>query len=354
MLLGILIIFAICIVFSFVEERIQERDKIILFVLVGLGMILIAGMRDIYDTPDSDNYERMYYSAKTLESGLREPSFTIISYYLSSLGFGINALFFTYAIISIPLRLNIIWKMSQMPLVTLAIYISHYYQLHDLIQIRTAVASALFLFAIYYRVQKKNKLAILSLIIGTLFHYAALAGFIIFLFNNKPLKQYQQIILYAIVPLGVIFYFAGFDIASFIPDEFGGNRLAVYRQLKDKGIEDEQAGWIFYKNPLVLTNICLYYGCLIYHRYLTNYDKFLPIMLKIMALAFVCMLTLENISSVLASRLNEYFEIVSIFMWTTAIYAFTPQLYGKILVNVISTARCFACMLFYTIGYLTR
>ena len=159
MIIAIFVIFAICISFSFVEERIQERDKIILFVLIGIGMILIAGTRDIHDTPDSNNYERMFYSARTLDSGLREPSFTLIAYSLNELGFGINALFFVYAIMSIPLRLHIIWKMSTMPLITLAIYISHYYQLHDLIQIRTAVASALFLFAVYYRVEKNNKFA---------------------------------------------------------------------------------------------------------------------------------------------------------------------------------------------------
>lgn len=354
MFIAIIVIFAICISFSFVEEQIKERDKIVLFFLIGIGMILIAGTRDIYDTPDSDNYERMFYSAKTLDSVIREPSFTFIAYYLKELGLGINALFFTYAIMSIPLRLHIIWKMSSMPLITLAIYISHYYQLHDLMQIRAAVASALFLFAVYYRVEKNNKYAVLCLLVGTLFHYSALAGFIIFMFSSKPLKKYQEIILYSIVPLCMIFYFAGFDLGSFIPDEWGGNRLAVYRQLKDKGIEDEQAGWIFYKNPIVITNICMYYGCLIYHKFLTDYDKYLPIMIKIMAFAFFCMLTLENISSVLASRLNEYFEIVSIFMWTTAIYAFTPQLYGKIIINFVSSARCFACILVYTLGLLNR
>lgn len=244
--------------------------------------------------------------------------------------------------------------MSSMPLITLAIYISHYYQLHDLMQIRAAVASALFLFAVYYRVEKNNKYAVLCLLVGTLFHYSALAGFIIFMFSSKPLNKYQELILYSIVPLCMMFYFAGFDLGSFIPDEWGGNRLAVYRQLKDKGIEDELAGLIFYKNPIVITNICMYYGCLIYHKFLTDYDKYLPIMIKIMAFAFFCMLTLENISSVLASRLNEYFEIVSIFMWTTAIYAFTPQLYGKILINFVSSARCIACILILTLGLLNR
>jgi hypothetical protein len=50
-------------------------------------------------------------------------------------------LFFTYAIIAIPIQLSALWKLSKMPFLTLTLYISYYYMMHDMVQIRCSVAS---------------------------------------------------------------------------------------------------------------------------------------------------------------------------------------------------------------------
>ena len=142
---------------------------------IGVTMVVIAGSRSPYDTPDSDNYELMYYSVNSLDDLIREPSFVYLSYYLNTFGFGINALFFAYAIMSVPLRLEAICKLSPLPILTLSIYISYFYQLHDLMQMRTAVASSLFLFAIYFRAEKRFWPTLWCILIGFLFHYSALA-----------------------------------------------------------------------------------------------------------------------------------------------------------------------------------
>ena len=120
-------------------------------------MVMIAGFREAGVTPDSDAYEEMYYSGgKSITDKLTEPSFIIIRDVLLSYHLGINALFLVYALISVPLRLTAIWKLSSLPLLTLSLYISHYYLLHDVVQIRCAVASALFVLALYYKLEQKN------------------------------------------------------------------------------------------------------------------------------------------------------------------------------------------------------
>lgn len=354
MALAIFIIFSFCIIFSFLEEKLEKKDKLLVYVLIGIAMIVTAGSRSVYDTPDSDNYEWMYYSVTDLDDTYREPTFVYLSYYLQLFGLGVNALFFAYALLAIPLRLGIIWKMSKLPLVTLGIYISFYYQLHDLMQMRCAVASALFLYALYFRVEKMWLQSIGCILIGTLFHYSAITGLVIFLFNNEELKTWQRAVLYLVVPAGVLVYFSGFGFSHLIPYEWGGDRMETYRTLKEYGEEDEMAGWLFYKHPIILSNIFLYYACIYYHKLLTANYKYTPIMIKIMAVAFVCMLTLGDISAVLASRLHEYFEIVSIFLWTAAIYAFHPLNLGKIIINSLSALRCAASVLFYALGLYGR
>lgn len=349
MALAILTIFIICMSLSFVEERMKRRDVLLVVLLIGIVMIIIAGTRGPEDTPDSHEYEEAFNSINSLDSSiLMEPSFIYISYFLNTLGLGLNTLFFIYAFLSIPIRLGAIWKMSKLPLLTLSIYISFYYQLHDLIQIRCAVASALFLYAVYYYAEGERLIAILFILLGTIFHYSALAGFAIFLFSNKELNIWWQCILYLVIPIGFIFYFSGLDITSLIPEQFMGDRFIKYRTLKEWG-EGIFEGVAAHKNYMILINIVLYYGSLYFHKVLTQNYKYVPILLKILALAFICRLTLDNISSVLASRLFEYFDIVSIFLWAAIIYAFIPVYIGKIATNIISTARILFSIFIYTL-----
>jgi hypothetical protein len=164
------------------------------------------------------------------------------------------------------------------------------------------------------------------------------------------MKQWHSVILYLIVPLGIIFSFSGWDIGQFIPTELGGDKLQMYRELKDKGIEGELEGIPFYKDPAILLNICLFYGCIFYRQLLSESNKYFPMLLKIMGVAFICKFTLGNLSSVLASRLFEYFDVVSIFLWTMAVYAFYPVIVGKAIVSFASTVRFATSMLVFVLG----
>ena len=350
MLISLILLFLACMTLSFYEERLLQRDKVIIYMLLGTVMILIAGLREI-GLPDTEAYETMYYSgSKSITEKLVEPSFIFIRNILQSFHLGINALFLVYAFISIPLRLTAIWKISNFPLLTLSLYISYYYQMHDVIQIRCAVASALFLLALYYRLEHKNYYSLLCILCGWIFHFSAIVGLVIFILDNKPLKSWQSTLLYLIIPIGIIFSIGAFDITQFIPAELGGDKLQVYRELKDKGIEGDLEGIPFYMNPAILMNICLFYGCIFFHQILSECNKYFPICLKIMGVAFFCKFSLENLSSVLASRLFEYFDVISIFLWTMVVCVFYPRVVGKVIVNFASTIRFILSALIFVLG----
>lgn len=102
MVIAILTMILICMAFSLIEEDMKRSDVLAVIGLTGIVMIIVAGTRSIYDTPDSDNYEIMYYSINSTEDDIREPSMVYLSYYLNQLGLGVNALFFAYALMSIP------------------------------------------------------------------------------------------------------------------------------------------------------------------------------------------------------------------------------------------------------------
>lgn len=352
MVVSLVLLFITCLSLSFVEERLSDRDKKILYIIFGCVMIMIAGMREVGSTPDTESYEAMYYSKEgDLTALLREPSFDIITGILQSMSLGINGLFFAYAILSVPIHLTALWKFSRIPLLTLTIYLSYYYMMHDMVQIRCAVASGLFLWAIYFYVEHKKLYTLLFILIGIFFHYSAAAGLLIFFLGNG-FPKWQKYILYAIVPIGIVVYFTHFDVFSIIPDEWGGLKLMKYRNMREKGMDDELAGWKLEINILIWMNIVLYYACIYYHDYLVKHFKYTSVAIKLQGLGFCFLFFVNALSQVVGNRMNDYFSIASVLLWTASFYAFYPAILSKIISNAISTLRFVTSMLGYALSLL--
>ncbi len=315
-------------------------------------MICIAGLRAVGSTPDTESYELMYYQkSNIILAKATEPTFELISSILRSMSLGVNALFFAYAIISVPIHLAAFWKISKMPFITLTIYVSYYYMMHEMVQIRAGVAAGLFLLAIYYYVEKKKAIAFAFILLGTTFHYSAAAGLVIFFLRDR-LPKWQKVILSMIVPIGLVVYFSHIDISRIIPDELIGTKLALYREMRDKGIEDEHRGWPLEINILIWMNIVLYYASIYYSEYLMKHCKYVNIAIKIQAVAFIFLLYFNGVSKVLGNRMNDYLSIVNIILWTASVYAFAPRMLSKIISNTISAIRFFASMVAYALSLL--
>lgn len=353
MVISLVIIFITSLLLSFFEERLNERDKLSLYCLIGFALILTAGLREPGSTPDSEGYEMMLngITNEILEEAT-EPSFSLICSILNSLSLGANALFLTYAFISVPIHLFAFWKLSEKRFLILTIYISYYFMMHEMVQIRAGVAAGLFLLAIYYYVEQKKKSALGCILIGIFFHYSATLGLLLFLMKNK-ISVWQTYVLYLIVPIGLIAYFINFDISYLVPEELGGPKLVAYRNLKDMGIEEVQSGIRFEGNPIIWINIILYYASIYYKEFLTKYCKYVPIAIKVQAFAFCCLFFIKGFSMVVGNRFNDYFSISSIILWTASVYAFQPQIISKIINNTISTARFVASILIYALSLLS-
>lgn len=352
MALSLVLLFMSCLLLSFFEERIKHSDKIILYVLLGLSMIFIAGLRAVGSTPDTESYELMYYEkSNVLVAKATEPTFELIASFLRSMSLGVNALFFAYAIISVPIHLVAFWKFSKIPFITMTIYVSYYFLMHEMVQIRAGVAAGLFLLAIYYYVEKRKVMALMFILLGITFHYSAAAGLVIF-FLKDNFPKWQKILLSAIVPIGLVVYFSRVDLSLLIPEEIIGTKMAMYREMRDKGIEEEQAGWPLEKNFLIWMNFVLYYASIYYSDYLMKHCKYVNVSIKILAVGFIFLLYLNGVSKVLGNRMNDYFSVVTIILWTASIYAFAPRILSKIISNAISTIRFVASMVAYALSLL--
>lgn len=350
MVISLALLFTVCMVSSFFEERLRERDKVVLYAIFGVAMIFIAGLRKVGSAPDSLEYEMMYYgNENALIAATTEPSFLFLAAILQSFKLGVNALFLIYAMISVAIHLPLFWKMSRMPLLTLTIYISYYFMMHEMVQMRAGVAAGFFLWAMYFYVEKKKMATLGCIALGAFFHYSAIAGLALF-FMSDSLPRWQKTILYLIIPVGLVFYFTNLDLSLLVPEKFGGDKLAYYREMKEMGLEDELAGWPLRNNMLIWINFVLYTACIYYSEQLTRYCKYVPIAIKVQAFAFCFLFFAHGVSAVLGNRMNDFFSIASIILWSASVYAFYPRIVGIAISNFISSFRFVASVVMYALA----
>lgn len=349
MVISLIILFLVCMSLSLIEERLKDRDKKIIYILIGAVMVLIAGLREPGSTPDSETYEEMYngtYDDVLLD--ITEPTFTLISYVLNSMSLGVNALFLTYALISVSIHMSALWKLSKLPFMTLSIYVSFYFMMHDMVQIRCSVASGLFIWAMYFYNDTKKWYTFLCIFVGIFFHYSAATGFVIFLLDFK-IRRWEKIAMYLLIPIGIVSYYK-LDISSFIPESVGGEKLIAYRKLKDMGLDEDQGGYPLTCNLVIWLNVLVYYASIYYERYLSHKVNYIVLAIKVQTVAFCCLFFLNGVTMVLSSRLNSYFSVASLLLWTSFVYLFTPLNLGKIINSSINFIRFITSMLFFALS----
>lgn len=335
-----LIVFAICILFVFLEDYLKKEDKLVTYIALCVMMVLLPATKDVIDTPDAQNYEDMFYRTSSLgiyTELMIEPSFLFISDTLRNAGFSVSALFACYAIIAIVIKGFFFYKMSPTPILTMTIYFSTLYILHDLIQIRVGAAMAFGLGALYYYCNDKKILAAILVGLATFFHYSAILLGVMFLFNNKPLTTKWRILLFSIVPLGFFFCVMKLDLLSLIPSFDGGEKIEIYRELSERGQMEE----VTLINPILWLKTIVFLTALWYYEFLKDKNKYLPLFIKLMGLSLFLELILLYTNAIMAFRLSELFCIVEPFIITSLITLFRPIWVGKAAIVFVSILTAF-------------
>lgn len=172
------------------------KKSTLILILGAIILILASGFKPIGIDRDSINYVKMIQSP-FLYSDLvsREPTFNLIQFICHILFFNnVAAFFLIYALLGVGLKILAIKRSSDYPVFSFFLYVFFYYILHDFTQIRAGVASALFLLAIYDRVNSNNRQALTKIIFAVCFHYSAIITLFIFLLNNK-INRFKYVLL---------------------------------------------------------------------------------------------------------------------------------------------------------------
>lgn len=315
-----------------------------IYVSIGVILILMCTFKTIGADADSRNYETMFYHYDDQMTTLSvEFSFRWFAEMLSYISNDVSSIFFLYAIIGIPIKLYAIKQNSDFIFIPLLVFLSHYFILHDMIEIRASVASAFLLLGTKPLSEGKKVEAAILFCCGVFFHYSMLAAFLLFFFSNKTLTKTWKWILASIVPIGYIVYFLKFDILMELPIPYIGEKVELYKGIKDLGGFDEI---LVFKNPLLLITILVFYLLLYYYDTVFKHKSQLPLLMKIMGTSLACFFFFSSLP-VLSGRLYELYGVVNILTFSYIFYIIKPSFAAKATIAIMASIIMFMDIFVY-------
>lgn len=318
-----ILFFCFSAVMMFCTSPRQKRHKYIwLYVLV---LSLIAAFRP--DTmPDYENYHDffVYQSSERTEIG-----FTYYVQFFKSIISSPIFIFWAVAILSIGLKITAINALSPFFWGSMLVFVSRFFVLHDMIQIRAAVASGLILWSTKYLYNRDIKRFAVIVVLATLFHTSALAIIPFWFLNPKHINTKLYLLL---IPLAYILALGGVTFGRFV-------ELIP--------IDRVQQGWRMYElamehdigTSINIFNISQLFRCacaIILIWYIGRLKTYVPqaiIWLKIYVVALVVLIMFSDIP-VLAFRLNELLQVVEILLIPSIIVIPRYKQLGKVLIFI--------------------
>lgn len=298
-----------------VGQNQRAKKFLILILLIFVAGLRLEGMdRDYTQYVEAFNYANFNYNI--------EPSFILISTIVKTLNYSHTALFLIYAIIGVTLKFVAINKLSDHVYASILLYISHFFLLHEMTQIRIGVASGLLLLAFYQKIKKENTRGFLLITgLAIFFHYSSII--ILFIYPILGIRR-NLYVQYLTIPLGIIIALNGYELLLQLPIPYLQRKLEIYWELKENGQLHGSNIKLF--NPIMILNILLYYTILWKKKKIYDSDYTLLFLLNLSIFSFYFL----SFIPVAAFRISELLGIVVIVLGTKLIDIFKTPLQGKI------------------------
>lgn len=304
--------------------------------IVAFILIFFAAFRGEYVDKDYQNYLESFseflgpldYFKNMGDWFFYEPFFYLIPSILKTIGFPHFEIFvfLFFSVLAVSINVRNIEKFSSFPILTIVTWFGFYFLLHELTQIRAAVATGLMLHCMYLHYHKNYFKFLIVFLIALMFHYSSLLILPILLIN--PFKFSLKINL-SILLLSLFLGFIHSDIfirPVFLIDAAFVKKLTLTLQAMN---EDENS--INFFNPMFIGQVFITIWLFFNHHLLIKENKYSYILLKLQLLSIVSLCAFSSIAFI-AYRISEFYGIVSIFTIPLLVFTFRQKIYGYIAV----------------------
>lgn len=327
-----------------VEDYLTPRQKVLITVCISIVLVVLSAIKDVETTTDAANYEVMFYNNDSILVELTtEPTYVLASRMVQYLGGGVGIVFLLYALLTIPLKLMAVLRLTPFFFTAMMVYVGIYYPLQDVVQIRAGAAAAFLLMSLVPYTDRRYKLTALLFLCATLFHYSSLAFLPLYLVGNASINKYWKYGIGVTIPFVLALYVIGFNPYELIPSQSIGGKLELYQKIADKD-SDISSLYIPYKQVIFLGKVVLLYLYLYLYDSISACTKYAPVVLKALTLSMVYYVVLAPIP-VIGSRTHDLLGIVDIVAFTYCLYCIRPGYMVK------AGILCFALVI-YVMGML--
>ncbi|MCU7615074.1 EpsG family protein [Chryseobacterium sp. GMJ5] len=326
MILLLFILFTIVSIFFIIDTK-NKVVSISIIIVLAILLILTAGFRD----KDIDNDYYIYFD-KWRTNNMKadvEYSFILIKDIIKNhFNLSFIYLLLTYATLGVVAKLHGIKKLSPFLYGSILIYLSHYYILHEITQIRIGVATGFLLISFYYKSKNDYVNFFVFMIIAIFFHQSSSMALFLILVNNtkKNLKPYLFL-----VPAGYLLYFSNTYFNLSIPIPYFQSKIEVYKEATEAGFIEDSTINVF--NILFLLRIAILYLLVYFEDRISIHLPSFFFLIKTYAISLFTFLFFSDIP-VFAFRIQELFGVVEIILFPSIIFIFSARFMwiGKLIV----------------------
>lgn len=311
----ILIFFYIFIVIVAIKRKKHSGT----FLLLCFFLFFIAAFRNGDTVKDYTNYINMYNIIDQLNFFNVEPTFIFITKIVKLLFNQPLFLFIIYALLGVALKCKAIKDLSDFRFLSLLIYISNFFLLQEMTQIRVGVAAGFMLMAIKPVFERDLKQFFCYALLAFLFHYSAI---LVFGFWFLPIHNINRRFYALLIPVAYLLYCCNISLTSLvelIPIPVLQNKIHVYKILmKQENLP------INVFNVLQLMRCGLAFIFLWKLPLLTQCNRYVPILLQCYVWAIVFLVIFSDLP-VFAFRISEIIGCVEIILVPCIYYIFKQK-----------------------------
>jgi hypothetical protein len=307
------------------------------FYFFAMLLIITAAFRGDGDF-DYNGYVTFFNREDTF---IIEPTFLLITSFIKYfLGSNPLYMFVFYAIFGVSLKIVAIKQLTNFWFLSLLIYLSNFFILHEMTQIRAGIASAILLLCIKPIFERDWKRFLLLSILAFLFHYSAIVILPFWFINNKSIKLW----LLVSIPFSYLIYFIGINFIIAVPIPGVQEKVIMYQKLRELESIEGKTTNVF--NLVFLSRVAIFYLLLFKYDLIHKHNKYFPILIKIYSISLASYLVFANIPA-FSSRINELTGIVEIILIPFIYYVFKPVFFSRSIVVFIGFCLIMVA-LFYT------
>ena len=259
-----------------------------------------------------------------------EPSFYVIPTISEALA-GSNYLYLSFAVFAC---LGVYFKLKSFELsnsifLSAILYVSYFYLIHEMTQIRVGVATGILLLAVKPALERKFPVFLLHIIGACFFHYSSILFLAIYFFNPQKINR---ILTFSVIIVAYLIALFGVDVIRLTGLYYISPKIAVYSEtvkLKEAGNAINIFNFWFFID-VIITSFLIYRW-----QSVLQQNKYFPILVKINVTGIVCYLLLSSLA-IVAGRIYELFSVVQIVLYPSLIFAFRKKILGYLSCILIS------------------